>query len=68
MVKKINEHDQFFTVKCDRCGSYLLFERQDEMMKRYEDMTIWWIDCPECGCRVTIYEIENGKAVSYIID
>lgn len=68
MVKKINEHDQFYKVKCDRCGSYLLFERQDEMMKRYEDMKIWWIDCPECGCRVTTYEIENGKAVSYIID
>lgn len=41
MVKKINEHDQFFKVKCGRCGSYLLFERKDEMKNWYEDMKIW---------------------------
>lgn len=68
MVEKINEHDQFFKVKCDRCGSYLLFERKDEMKNWYEDIKIWWVQCPECNNHVTTYEIANGKATSHIIN
>ena len=67
-VKKINEHDQFFKVKCGRCGSYLLFERKDEMKNWYEDMKIWWVPCPECNNHVTTYEIVNGKPTSHIIN